>query len=76
MPRSEMSNTMEEARGSPSDIGLPLVIRPSYTLGGTGGGIANTWEEMETRATSGLAASLIHQVLLEKSVAGWKETGI
>ncbi len=70
---SAIANNMDEARESAKRIGLPLIIRPSYTLGGTGGGIANTWEEMEDICNRGLAASLIHQVLLEKSVAGWKE---
>ena len=55
------------------DIGLPLVIRPAYTLGGTGGGIANTLEEYHRFVASGLLASPIHQVLVEKSLVGWKE---
>ena len=54
-------------------MGLPLVIRPAYTLGGSGGGIANNLEELETVAKSGLAASPIHQILLERSLVGWKE---
>jgi carbamoyl-phosphate synthase large subunit len=70
---SAIANTIEEAREATKKLGLPLIVRPSYTLGGTGGGIANTWEEMEDICTGGLAASLIHQVLLERSVAGWKE---
>ena len=52
---------------------LPLVIRPAYTLGGTGGGVATTTEELERIVNSGLNASPIHQVLLERSLAGWKE---
>lgn len=70
---SDVANSMEEARVVTKRIGLPLIIRPSYTLGGTGGGIANTWEEMEDICFRGISASPIHQVLLEKSVAGWKE---
>jgi carbamoyl-phosphate synthase large subunit len=70
---SAIANSLDEAREAAGKIGLPLIIRPSYTLGGTGGGIANTWEEMEDIVNRGLSASLIHQVLLEKSVAGWKE---
>src|SRR5512136_61103 len=70
--QSDVANTLEQARKVAQRIGLPLIIRPSYTLGGTGGGIANTWDEMETIVSSGLAVSPIHQVLLEKSVAGWK----
>jgi carbamoyl-phosphate synthase large subunit len=73
MLESLIANSIEEAREAARKLGLPLIIRPSYTLGGTGGGIVNTWEEMETITQSGLSASLIHQVLLEKSVAGWKE---
>jgi carbamoyl-phosphate synthase large subunit len=70
---SAIANSIEEAREAARRMGLPLIIRPSYTLGGTGGGIANTWEEMEEISTRGISASPIHQVLLEKSVAGWKE---
>ncbi|MFC1965268.1 carbamoyl-phosphate synthase large subunit, partial [Chloroflexota bacterium] len=73
MPKSATVNTLEQARVVAGEIGLPLVIRPAYTLGGTGGGIANTWEEMEKGTAIGLAASPIHQVLLEESVVGWKE---
>lgn len=70
---SAIANSMNEAQEAADRIGLPLIIRPSYTLGGTGGGIANTREEMDEIVSRGLAASPIHQVLLEKSVAGWKE---
>jgi carbamoyl-phosphate synthase large subunit len=70
---SAIANSLDEAREVAKKIGLPLIIRPSYTLGGTGGGIVNTWEEMEDTVRRGLSVSLIHQVLLEKSVAGWKE---
>ncbi len=70
---SDVANSMDEARIIAQQIGLPLIIRPSYTLGGTGGGIANTWEEFEDVCQRGISASPIHQVLLEKSVAGWKE---
>ena len=70
---SAIANSIDEAKEAAEKIGLPLIIRPSYTLGGTGGGIANTAAELETIVKSGLAASLIHQVLLERCVAGWKE---
>jgi carbamoyl-phosphate synthase large subunit len=70
---SAIANSMNEAIEAAKQIGLPLIIRPSYTLGGTGGGIANTWIEMEEICQRGISASPIHQVLLEKSVAGWKE---
>jgi len=65
--------TVEEARSFGLEMGLPLVVRPAYTLGGTGGGIANTWDEFETIVQSGLAMSPISQVLLERSLVGWKE---
>ncbi len=70
---STIANSLDQAKAAAQSLGLPLIIRPSYTLGGTGGGIANTWEDLEDICKRGLAASLIHQVLLEKSVAGWKE---
>ena len=65
--------SMEEAREAASRMGLPLVIRPAYTLGGSGGGIATTDEEFEAIAQSGLSASPISQILLERSLVGWKE---
>jgi len=73
VPPSATVNTLEEARKVAKEIGLPLVIRPAYTLGGTGGGFATTWEELERAAAIGMATSPIHQILIEKSVAGWKE---
>jgi len=73
VPESATVNTLEQARKVAKKIGLPLVIRPAYTLGGTGGGFATTWEELDKAATLGLATSPIHQVLIEQSVAGWKE---
>ncbi len=54
-------------------VGYPLIIRPAYTLGGTGGGMADNEEELRTTCADGLRASRVHQVLVEKSVAGWKE---
>jgi carbamoyl-phosphate synthase large subunit len=73
IPPSDTVNTLEKAREVAKEIGLPLVIRPAYTLGGTGGGFATTWEELERAVTIGLATSPIHQVLLETSLVGWKE---
>jgi carbamoyl-phosphate synthase large subunit len=73
VPPSVIVESMEDAWKAVEKIGLPLVIRPAYTLGGTGGGIANNREEFETFAASGLAASPINQVLIEKSLIGWKE---
>ena len=65
--------SLEEARELAREIGLPVVVRPAYTLGGTGGGVANTWDELEDIVRSGLARSPISQVLLEQSLLGWKE---
>jgi len=73
VPESATVTSLKEARKVAREIGLPLVIRPAYTLGGTGGGFATTWKELERAATVGLAASPIHQILIEQSVAGWKE---
>jgi carbamoyl-phosphate synthase large subunit len=70
---SETVTTMEEARRVKATLGLPLVVRPAFTLGGTGGGICNTEEEFEAICANGLDASPISQVLLEKSLVGWKE---
>ncbi|MBI2886104.1 MAG: carbamoyl-phosphate synthase large subunit [Chloroflexi bacterium] len=73
VPTSATVNTLEEARRVAQEIGLPLVVRPAYTLGGTGGGIAATHEELERIVSGGLGASPIRQVLLERSLVGWKE---
>lgn len=70
---SEIVRTLEEAMEAGERIGLPLVVRPAYTLGGTGGGFAYTQEELREVAASGLAASPISQVLLERSLRGWRE---
>jgi carbamoyl-phosphate synthase large subunit len=73
VPPSETVTGMEAALAAQERIGLPMVVRPAYTLGGTGGGIATTEAEFERIVSGGLAASPIHQVLLEKSLVGWKE---
>ncbi len=65
--------TLDEAKKAAREMGLPLIIRPSFTLGGTGGGVAYTWEELEAVAANALAISPIHLVLLERWVGGWKE---
>ena len=70
---SEIANSLEEAMAVGRQLGLPLVVRPAYTLGGTGGGFATTMDELEQVASSGLAASPIRQVLVERSVRGWRE---
>jgi len=73
IPKSATATTLEEARQIAKDIGLPVVIRPSFTLGGTGGGMAHTWDELDLIATRGLMASPTRQILVERSVGGWKE---
>ena len=72
-PENVTVSSIEEARDVASTMGLPLVIRPAYTLGGSGGGIATTEEEFEAIAQGGLSASPISQILLERSLVGWKE---
>jgi carbamoyl-phosphate synthase large subunit len=72
-PRSRMVKSIAEAREAVVTIGLPAIIRPSFTLGGEGGGIAYNTEEFETIVGTGLAASPVHTVLVEESVLGWKE---
>ncbi|WP_316975652.1 carbamoyl-phosphate synthase large subunit [Shumkonia mesophila] len=72
-PKSALAHNIEEAREAMAAIGLPLIIRPSYTLGGEGGGIAYNLGEFEQIVASGLARSPVHEVLVEESVLGWKE---
>ena len=73
VPRAGYAKTLEEARQFAQQIGFPIVIRPSFTLGGTGGGIAYHSEEFERIAKLGLALSMIHEISVEESVVGWKE---
>ena len=73
VPRSGIAHTMDEARTVVEEIGLPVVIRPAYILGGRGTGIASTPEEFEKAAATGIDASPISEILIEKSIAGWKE---
>ena len=73
LPNSALAYNMDEARDALKKIGLPLIIRPSFTLGGTGGGIATTKEEFEQIASLGLKSSMISEVLIEESILGWKE---
>jgi len=73
LPRSGLAYTVGEARKVAKKIGFPIIIRPSFTLGGTGGGIAYTQEEFETIALRGLESSMISEILLEESIIGWKE---
>jgi len=73
LPKSGLAYSMEDARKILKEIGLPCVIRPSFTLGGHGGGIARTPEEFETICARGIEYSRINEVLIEESVIGWKE---
>ena len=73
VPRSGVVHDMEEARGVLEELGLPLIIRPAFTLGGTGGGIAYNKEEFESIVQRGIDASPVNEVLIEQSVIGWKE---
>jgi len=72
-PRAHIARSVEEARAIVAEQGLPAIIRPSFTLGGTGGGVAHTTQELEELVQLGLTASPIRQVLVEESVLGWKE---
>ena len=73
VPASATVKSVEEARELAKSIGLPLIIRPSYTLGGTGGGIAHTMKDLEQMVGYGLDNSMSHEVLVEQCVLGWKE---
>ncbi|MHC4701456.1 MAG: carbamoyl-phosphate synthase large subunit, partial [Planctomycetota bacterium] len=73
MPRSLIANSLEEAEEAIAEIGLPCVVRPAYTMGGTGGGFAYNMEEFRELAERGLRASFVGQILVEESVLGWEE---
>jgi carbamoyl-phosphate synthase large subunit len=73
MPRSEAVYSVEDAERVAAELGYPVVIRPAYTLGGTGGGLVYNVEELCTVASRGISVSLIGQVLVEESVLGWEE---
>ena len=73
VPESRTVSSLAEARVFAAEVGLPLVVRPAYTLGGTGGGFCETDETLTERVGTGLAASPISQVLVERSLAGWRE---
>src|SRR3569832_1435914 len=72
-PRSAIAHSLDEALQALEHVGLPAIIRPSFTLGGTGGGIAYTRDEFVQIVAGGLAASPSNEVLIEESVLGWKE---
>ncbi|MFY9780394.1 MAG: carbamoyl-phosphate synthase large subunit [Candidatus Baltobacteraceae bacterium] len=73
VPRSEIVTDVESAVAFAQEVGYPLVVRPAYTLGGTGGGVVRDESELRETLAVGLAASLIHQALVETSLLGWKE---
>ena len=73
MPKSKAVNTVEDAEKVAAGLGYPVVIRPAYTMGGTGGGLVYNVEELRTIASRGLSASIVNQVLIEESVLGWEE---
>ena len=73
MPRSTAVLNVEDAEKAAAELGYPVVIRPAYTLGGTGGGLVYNVEELRVVASRGIAASLIGQILVEESVLGWEE---
>jgi len=73
MPKSEPAYSVEEAKQIALKLGFPVVIRPAYTMGGTGGGLVYNMEELEQVAGRGISASLVGQVLVEESVLGWEE---
>ena len=73
VPNSVIVRTLDEAVAAAPVIGYPVIVRPSFTLGGTGGGIAYNLEDLKHMAADGLSASIITEVMLEESVVGWKE---
>ncbi|HEV8558346.1 MAG TPA: carbamoyl-phosphate synthase large subunit [Actinophytocola sp.] len=73
VPRSAVCRSMDEVTVAVKELGLPVVIRPSFTMGGLGSGMAHTDEELDRLAAQGLVESPVHEVLIEESVLGWKE---
>ncbi len=73
IPKSGFAVNMQEVEAVSKRIGFPIIVRPAFTLGGTGGGVAYNMEELNRISKAGIDASLIHQVMLEESVIGWKE---
>ena len=73
IPKSAIVRSMEEALSAAKEIGFPIIVRPSFTLGGSGGGIAYNMDDLKAICKQGLDLSMIHEVMLEESVIGWKE---
>jgi carbamoyl-phosphate synthase large subunit len=73
VPQSAIVRDRESALAAAEKIGYPVIVRPSFTLGGTGGGVAYNREDLEVQAACGLDASMIHEIMIEESVIGWKE---
>jgi carbamoyl-phosphate synthase large subunit len=73
VPRSGIARSMDEVRAHAASLSFPLIVRPAFTLGGTGGGVAYNREDLEAIASQGLAASLTSEIMLEESLLGWKE---
>ena len=73
VPESSIVHTVEDALASAEKIGFPVIVRPSFTLGGTGGGVAYNMQELEALSTAGIDLSLNNEVMLERSLLGWKE---
>jgi len=73
MPKSKLAFSVEEAEKIADELGYPVIIRPAYTMGGTGGGAVYNVEELRTIAARGLSVSLVNQILVEESVIGWEE---
>ena len=72
-PRSHIAHTMDEARAASDDLGYPCIIRPSFTMGGSGGGVAYNREEFEEICERGLDLSPTNELLIDESLLGWKE---
>ena len=72
-PRATVANTLDEALAAIEHVGLPAIIRPAFTLGGTGGGVAYNREDFERICRTGLDASPVRQILIDESLLGWKE---
>ncbi len=73
VPKSAIVHTLEDAMQAGEDIGFPIIVRPSFTLGGTGGGVAYNRQELEDLSSSGLDLSMTTEIMLERSLLGWKE---